>query len=210
MTARTPARPSRSRTLPGSITSTLWACGPTPIDHTLVWPPRVLSRALLEYSAPGHRVLLLPRTAEADHLVADLDRVPAHGHVRGADTDLIVACALPGTDALPPWRLAEIAASRLRAAGLLVVLTRPHRTPDGKFHDPSADIVNQAQNTDLLYLQHLIAAPVHRTQIVPTPTGPGRDSGPGDNADHTGEIHTDPVHLDVLVFYQPHDMNTAA
>ncbi|WP_157116559.1 hypothetical protein [Nocardia vaccinii] len=219
MTARKPVRSSRPRAVPATIPSTLWACGPAPIEIAEGWPPRIVARALLEYSRPSDRVLLMPRTLEAEHLIGHLDRVSAHapGHEHIADTDLIVATTLaPHARGLRPWMVAEVAAARLRAGGLLVVLARPHRDPDGTFHDQTGDLVTEAQNTDLLYLQHLVAAPVHGTDIVATPT-PDADtpdvlegSGEHDQARLPGMVHTDTVHVDVLVFLQPHDLTTAA
>lgn len=196
MSARTPAARPRRGAAPGSIPSTLWACGPTPLEVADSWPPRVLTRALLEYSSPGDRVLLMPATPDAEHVVTDLDRVPAWGLDGGqvADTDLIVATTLaPNTAGLSPWAVAEEAGSRLRAGGLLVVLAQCHRDPDGTFHDPSGDVVTAAQNTDLLYLQHLVAVGVRATEVAIPGT-------PDDAAQ---------VHIDVLVFLQPHDLTIA-
>ncbi len=216
MTTRKPARAPRSRTEPGTIASTLWAAGPAPIEVAESWPPRVLTRALLEYSAPGDRVVLMPSTPDTERLVGDLDRIlaPTLDYTPLADTDLIVATTLPGAQSPDPWTVAEVAASRLRAGGLLVVFTRAHRDPDGTFHDPSGELVSEAQNTDLLYLQHLIAAPIRDTEIVPTeaPAEPGTAEIPAEPGD-TGSaevVDTDRVHLDVLVFLQPHDLSAAA
>ncbi|WP_280264483.1 hypothetical protein [Nocardia wallacei] len=221
MTTRKPARTSRPRTKPGTIPSTLWACGPAPIEVADGWPPRVLARALLEYSAPGDRVLLMPRTPEAEFLVGELDRVSAHtpGHDQIADTDLIVATTLPPrARGLRPWMVAEVASTRLKAGGLLVVLARSHRDRDGSFRDLTGDLVTEAQNTDLLYLQHLVAAPVDGAEVVATgarldttgdPENPG-EHGESDSSGESGATPTDPVHIDVLVFLQPHDLTTAA
>ncbi|MEU6564181.1 hypothetical protein [Nocardia nova] len=203
MTARTPAARPRRAAAPGTIPSTLWACGTAPIEVADAWPPRVLTRALLEYSTPGDRVLLLPATPDAEHLLADLDRLPPTGHDHVADTDLIIATTLaPDTAPDGPWTIADEAATRLRAGGLLVVLTRCLRDPDGTFHDPSGDQVEAAQNTDLLYLQHLVAVPVSGAGIV-GPREPADTTLPSASADSAR------VHIDVLVFYQPHDLTTA-
>lgn len=215
MTARPPARTRRTRAVPAPIPSTLWACGPAPIEVGEGWPPRVLTRALLEYSRPGDRVLLIPRTPDTEHLVGDLGRVsvPAPGHDQVADTDLIVATTLaPNTQGIRPPMVAEVASTRLRAGGLLVVLARPHRDRDGCFHDLSGDLVTEAQNTDLLYLQHLVAAPIRGAEVVPTPTDPGCTENPAGLGDTGPAVvaRTDAVHLDVLVFLQPHDLTTAA
>ena len=122
-----------------------------PIEVADSWPPRVTARALIEYSAPGDRVLLMLAT---QRLVHDLDRatvtVTEHGLAQPADTDLILATTLPGTQELRAPMVAEVAASRLRVGGLLVVLTRTWRDHDGAFHDPSGDLITQARNTDLL------------------------------------------------------------
>ncbi|MBF6175204.1 hypothetical protein [Nocardia blacklockiae] len=220
MTARKPARTSRPRTATAVTHSTLWACGPTPIEVADSWPPRVLARSLLEYSAPDDRVLLMPRTPAAERLVGDFGRIlaPAPGQTQLADTDLIIAATLPGTPGLRPWMVADVAASRLRAGGLLVVLTRSHHDHDGVFHNLTGDLVTAAQNTDLLYLQHLVAAPIHDDEIVPTPAHPGpaeSPAGSGDPGDpgETGPAEvaaTEPVHIDVLVFLQPHDLTATA
>ena len=205
MAVRTSAARPRRGTAPGSIPSTLWACGPAPIEVADSWPPRVLTRALLEYSTPGDRVLLLPATPDAEHLLADLGRLSPTGHGQVADTDLIIATALTPDTAQPgPWTIADEASTRLRAGGLLAVLTRCHRAPDGTFRDPSGDQVEAAQNTDLLYLQHLVAVPVADDSIATTSGEPGDTTPPGTAA-------TDParVHIDVLVFLQPHDLTTA-
>ncbi|WP_157186717.1 hypothetical protein [Nocardia jiangxiensis] len=208
----TAARSARTpRTAPASIPSTLWACGTTPIDTADAWPPRVTARALIEYSAPGDRVLLMPATPDTQRLVHDLDRaiVDDPGLAQPADTDLILATTLPGTPDLRAPMVAEMAASRLRAGGLLVVLARTWRDHDGAFHDPSGDLITQAQNTDLLYLQHLVAAPVRGTEIVPT-SADLRSAGKHADTGRAQAFGTDTVHVDVLVFLQPHDLTTAA
>lgn len=212
MTARIPAAKLRRGAAPGSIPSTLWACGPAPIEVADSWPPRVLTRALLEYSAPGQRVLLIPATPDSERVVVDLDRVPASAPGGGqvADTDLILATTLaPNTAALSPWVVAEEAASRLRAGGLLVVLARCHRDPDGTFHDPSGELVTAAQNTDLLYLQHLVAVGVHGTDIAVARLDDSSASGEHSDTGRSGAAFTAPAHIDVLVFLQPHDLTTA-
>ncbi|WP_280335875.1 hypothetical protein [Nocardia wallacei] len=209
MTTRKPAR--SSRTAAEAIPSTLWACGTTPIEVAEGWPPRVLARALLEYSSPGDRVLLMPRTPEAEFLVGDLDRISAHapGHEQIADTDLIVATTLPPRGrSVRPWMVAEVASTRLRAGGLLVVLARSHRDHDGSFRDLTRDLVTEAQNTDLLYLQHLVAAPINGTAVA-TGARTGTTSDSDDSAEPAASS-THPVHIDVLVFLQPHDLTTAA
>lgn len=212
MTTRTPVVKPRRGATPGSIPSTLWACGPTPIDVADSWPPRVLTRALLEYSAPGERVLLMPATPDAERVIVDLDRVPASalGGGQFADTDLIVATTLaPNTAGLSPWAVAEEAASRLRAGGLLVVLARCHRDQDGTFHDRSGELIVAAQNTDLLYLQHLVAVGVHGTDIAATRPDNSGASGEHSDTGRSGVVFTEPSHIDVLVFLQPHDLTTA-
>ena len=207
----TAGKSARTRTAPASIPSTLWACGTTPIDTSDAWPPRVTARALIEYSAPGDRILLMPATPDTQRLVHDLDRatVTDPDLAQPADINLILATTLPGNHDLRAPMIAEVAASRLRAGGLLVVLARTHRDHDGAFHDPSGGLITEAQNSDLLYLQHLVAAPVRGAEIVPAPADPRAagdpaDSGPGE------PFGPDTVHVDVLVFLQPHDLTTAA
>ncbi|WP_280264729.1 hypothetical protein [Nocardia wallacei] len=207
MTNKHPARRTTRRKgpAPGAIPSTLWAAGPEPIRPDDSWPPRILARALLEYSRPGDRVLLIPHQLAADVLVGELDRapVPATDEPQVADSDLIIATTLAGhAEDIRPWMPAEVASSRLRPGGLLVVFTRCRHDSNGELHDLSGDVVTEAQHNDLLYLQHLIAAPVHDGAIVATPTDPGDSDSPGEPADI--------VHTDVLVFLQPHDFTTAA
>jgi hypothetical protein len=205
----TAGKPARTRTAPASIPSTLWACGTTPIDTADAWPPRVTARALIEYSAPGDRVLLMPATPDTQRLVHDLDRTTTDpGLAQPAEIDLILATTLPGNHDLRAPMIAEMAASRLRAGGLLVVLARTWRDHDGTFHDPSGDLITEAQNTDLLYLQHLVAAPVRGAEIVPTPADSRSAGAPTDSGPEQA-FGPDAVHVDVLVFLQPHDLTPA-
>ncbi|KZM69755.1 hypothetical protein [Nocardia terpenica] len=211
LTGRTAAR--GTGTAPAMIPTTLWAAGPTPIDPHDPWPPRLLTRAVLEYSRPGDRVMLLPdASTPTTSTLAELGRtlVPAttdpDESVPVADTDLILTTLLPEPEPHTVPEAVQTASARLRVGGLLIVFSRCSHDSDGHLRDFSGHLVSAAQHCDLLYLQHLIAAPVHGTAIVAAPTHPGTPcrivGGPNE--------HNDIIHTDVSVFLQPHDLTTAA
>src|SRR5690606_4661237 len=86
-----------------------------------------------------------------------------------------------------------LAAQRLRAGGVLTVLTRSAHASDGTLFDPTGAVVHAAQTTDLLYLSHIVATPIHNDTITPDTTPP--TTAPPPPRHHI-------VHTDVLVFLQ--------
>ncbi|WP_052281208.1 hypothetical protein [Nocardia vulneris] len=205
MVSQQPARSARTRP---PVPATLWSAGPDPLDLTQPWPRPILVRALHEFSRLGDRVILLPlntatpgsgaavmtvvEAGETDRALTDL-----HAEITDASTaDLIVTDLARGhTDPAHLHATTEWAATRLRAGGLLVVSALATHTRRGLLCDPTGAIVTAAQSADLLYLQHIITAPVDRDAITPAlPAGSGPQRGV--------QAHRI-VHVDVLVFLQP-------
>lgn len=198
-------RTSATRAIP----STLWAAGSDPIDPADRWPTPLVSRAVTEFSDPGHRVALVPFPASAARgalTVIPSDVADALATVEnlgrttrielgvpgaGQPAELVLASLLdPDLDLVAAAdRVAELATGRLAEGGLLVVLSRCHRSPEGALSDPAASVVAAAQAADLLYLQHIIAAPITGTTIPYAHT-------PGHGAHAL-------VHTDVFVFLNP-------
>ncbi|WP_228799012.1 hypothetical protein [Nocardia cyriacigeorgica] len=205
------------------VPSTIWAAGPDPIDRAERWPAPIVARAATEFSQPGDRVLLAtpisahpqPRARTRTSAVAAgpysaleaLGRqtailpiftewdTPAAGHEPTADADLILASLLPvhpGDSVVD--RLAGIAARRLRAGGVLTVLTRSAHASDGTLVDPTGAVVHAAQTCDLLYLSHIVAVPIHNDTIAPDTTSPPNH--------HRPAPRHQVVHTDLLVFLQ--------
>ncbi|MFE3444989.1 hypothetical protein ACFXNW_18310 [Nocardia sp. NPDC059180] len=206
-----------------AVPSTIWAAGPDPINRADRWPAPIVTRAATEFSQPGDRVLLATpisphhqprahtRTAAAAagpySAIEALGRhtailpiftewdTPAAGHEPNADADLILASLLPTHPGEPVVdRLAALAAQRLRAGGVLTVLTRNTHASDGTLLDTTGSIVHAAQTCDLLYLSHIVATPIHNDTITPDPTPPPNDARP--------TPRHQVVHTDVLVFLQ--------
>jgi len=100
--------------------------------------------------------------------------------------DLIITTVPPGG---PHDDIGTIAAELLRTAGVLTVLTHCDWT-GGRLLDPTGAVVAACQNTDMLYLQHIVA--LH----PPTNTDIERPAG-------MVKAH-DRMHDDVLVFAQSH------
>ncbi|MFX0581105.1 hypothetical protein [Nocardia nepalensis] len=220
MTAPRPARRSRRHTTgPGYIRpekvipTTIWAAGTEPIDAAHLWPTSIVARAVGEFSTAGDQILLLDWPTHPHEATGRCgsDITDALSHIQGfgrsvrildpsvgdpAVVDLIITTQMPGhhnPDAGP--RLMGFAATRLRAGGVLVVLTRCDWT-HGVLNDPTGAIVADAQAADLLYLQHIAAVAIRGDAIVAdttTPTAAARRRG------------HDRVHTDVLVFTQPND-----
>ncbi|MGW4365498.1 hypothetical protein ACWEKT_07615 [Nocardia takedensis] len=210
---RSAVRDSRS-SVPGIPPSTLWAAGTEPLDPADRWPAPILSRTIAEFSEPGARVLLAgwpapasrgglavidPDTETARAAVESSGRDPRPGD--GELVDLVVVSLL--ADHLDPVAAAEhvvsLAADRMAVGAALVVLGRCRHSRDGVLLDPAGPVVAAAQSADLLYLQHLIAAPVAGAGIPTPPTD--TDNGRGRHA---------VVHIDVFVFLLPHTGQAAA
>lgn len=193
-----------------SVPSTLWAAGPDPIDPDDRWPAPIVSRAVTEFCAPGDRVLLVPwpapatrgpltvlapDTAAALTVVDSLGRDAriesgVSGPVRANELVLASLLALYSDPVAAADRVVELADARLSEGGLLVVLSRCHHSDDGVLSDPAGAIVAAAQAADLLYLQHIIAAPLHGDTV----TGP--------DAPVVAVRHA-VAHIDLLVFLRP-------
>ncbi|MGV9725675.1 hypothetical protein [Nocardia beijingensis] len=209
----TSSRRPRSSSAAVRIPSTLWALGPGPLDPDDRWPDLVLAHTIAEFSEPGSRVMLLswpaptargalriiePDTAEALTTIGDLDRhgldAPTDRAWSGEPVDLVIASLL--ADHFDPIAAAEhitaIATDVLAMGGLLVVLSRCRHSDSGVLHDPAGSVVAAAQAADLLYLQHIIAAPISG-HFITAPTDPA----PSGTARHAV------AHTDVFVFLQP-------
>ncbi|MFC3966505.1 hypothetical protein [Nocardia jiangsuensis] len=210
----TGSRRPRSTSAAVRVPSTLWALGPAPLDPGDRWPGPVLTRAIAEFSAPGSRVMLAswpapaargalriiePDTADALAAVGELDRhgldAPTERRWSGESVDLVVASLL--ADHLDPIAAAEhvttLATDVMAPEGLLVVLSRCRHSASGVLDDPAGSVVAAAQAADLLYLQHIVAAPVSGTAIIAAPA----DSASSGLARHRV------AHTDVFVFLQP-------
>ncbi|TLG01801.1 hypothetical protein FEK35_23365 [Nocardia cyriacigeorgica] len=205
------------------VPSTIWAAGPDPINRTDRWPAPIVERAATEFSQPGDQILLatpisahpqprahtrapsvaagpysaleaLGRHAAILPIFTEWD-TPPQGHEHTAGADLILASLLPTHPGDPVVdRLAALAAQRLRAGGVLTVLTRSAHASDGTLVDPTGAVVHAAQTCDLLYLSHIVAVPIHNDMVTPDITPPPND-------DRSAPRHQ-VVHTDLLVFLQ--------
>lgn len=176
------ARTTATRAIP----STLWAAGSDPIGPGDRWPTPIVSRAVTEFSDLDDTVALVPWPAPdtrgtltvmppgaADALAA-VEGLGRAGRIElgvpgaGRPAELVLASLLaPNLDSVAAAdRVAELAATQLVEGGLLVVLSRCRHTRDGVLDDPAASVVAAAQAADLLYLQHIIAAPVTGTTVA--------------------------------------------
>ncbi|WP_249644393.1 hypothetical protein [Nocardia sputi] len=208
------SRRPRSTSAAVRVPSTLWALGPAPLDPEDRWPDRVLAHAIAEFSEPASRVMLLgwpapvargalriiePDTAAALAAIGELDRhgldAPTDRNWSGEPVDLVIASLL--ADHLAPIAAAEhvtaLATEVMALGGLLVVLSRCRHSDSGVLRDPAGSVVAAAQAADLLYLQHIIAAPVSGTTI----TAALADPAVSGTAPHIV------AHTDVFVFLQP-------
>ncbi|MET8779461.1 hypothetical protein ABZV58_31060 [Nocardia sp. NPDC004654] len=207
------SRRPRSTAAPVRVPSTLWALGPEPLDPDDRWPEPVLAHAIAKFSEPSSRVMLVgwpapvawgalrviePDTAHALAAIGDLDRygldAPTDRGRSGEPVDLVVASLL--ADHFDPIAAAEhvtaLATEVMAMGGLLVVLSRCRHSASGTLFDPAGSVVAAAQAADLLYLQHIIAAPISgRTVTAPA------DPAPSGTALHVV------AHTDVFVFLQP-------
>ncbi|MEV5832825.1 hypothetical protein [Nocardia sp. NPDC052112] len=204
----------RSASAPVRVPSTLWALGPEPLDPEDRWPEPILSHAIAEFSEPAARVMLIdwptpvargalriiePDTAAALASIGDLGRhgldAPTDRDRSGEPMDLVIASLL--ADHLNPLEAAEhvtdIATEVLAMGGLLVVLSRCRHSDAGVLFDPAGSVVAAAQAADLLYLQHIIAAPISGTTVTAAPAEPGSSAV----ARHAV------AHTDVCVFLMP-------
>ncbi|WP_227999116.1 hypothetical protein [Nocardia australiensis] len=207
------SRRPRSSSAAVRVPSTLWALGPEPLDPDDRWPDPILAHTIAEFSAPGSRVMLLgwpaptvrgvlriiePDTAEALAAIGDLDRhgldAPTDRNHSEEPVDLVIASLL--ADHLDPIAAAEhvtsLATEAMALDGLLVVLSRCRHSNSGTLLDPAGSVVAAAQAADLLYLQHIIAAPISGHQIIAP-----ADPAPSGTARHAV------AHTDVFVFLQP-------
>ncbi|MFF0492900.1 hypothetical protein ACFYTQ_28060 [Nocardia sp. NPDC004068] len=190
------------------VPSTLWAIGPGPLDPGQRWPAPIMSRAVREFSAPGERVALLgwpapttrgglrvaePDTEAAQAAVRALGRHTAPGLEESADL-VVVTLLGEDTEADAADRAVDAAVERMGAGAVLVVLARCRHTRGGVLLDPAGAVVAAAQAADLLYLQHIIAAPVTGDTIPAAP--------PADAPDPLPAPHV-VVHTDVFVFLRP-------
>ncbi|MFQ6227159.1 hypothetical protein [Nocardia sp. NPDC002869] len=215
-------RPRPSTPMPTvRVPSTLWAVGTEALDPDDRWPAPVLVHTIREFSTPGSRVMLIgwpaptgrgalrmiePDTAHALAAIRDLDRhsldTPTHPSHPGEPVDLVIASLL--ADHVDPIRAAEhitaLATEVMAMGGLLVVLSRCRHSHSGILLDPAGSVVSAAQAADLLYLQHIIAAPVtSHTITAPAPApapAPAEQTAPGVPQHRV-------AHTDVLVFLQP-------
>ncbi|MEU4651654.1 hypothetical protein [Nocardia fluminea] len=204
------SRRPRSTSAAVRVPSTLWALGPAPLDPDDRWPDPILSHAIAEFSEPGSRMLLVdwpaptargnlrvpsPDTAAALAQIRELDRLSSDAPDSGESVDLVVASLL--RDPVNPVRAAEyittLATEAMAMGGLLVVLSRCRHSDSGVLHDPAGSVVAAAQAADLLYLQHIIAAPISGTTITAAPAEPGSSA--------VARHHV--AHTDVFVFLQP-------
>ncbi len=145
----------------------------------------------------------------ADLIVTRLPPHRSSDHDHGTTADLIADL------------VTLYAARRLRAGGILVVLTHCDWT-SGELTDPTGAVVTAGQNADLLYLQHIVAlhTPVRdgrfhladaRSDAHSEGVHGERDTDDGDaRARHRASVRGLPaphrrIHSDVLVFVQPHD-----
>ncbi|MGW0330252.1 hypothetical protein [Nocardia sp. NPDC003183] len=213
MTANSPhSRPrSAASTTDVQVPSTLWALGADRFDPHDRWPEQLVARAVAEFSAPGSPVLLIdwpaptargnlrvpaPDTAAAVAAIRDLDRDSTDAPDSAESVDLVIASLL--SDPLDPVRAAEyvtaLATEAMAMGGLLVVLSRCRHSEDGVLLDPAGSVILAAQSADLLYLQHIIAAPVTgHTVTADPPTDPTVSGLPRHVVAHT----------DVCVFLLP-------
>ncbi|WP_435593833.1 hypothetical protein [Nocardia sp. bgisy118] len=208
------SRRPRSTSAPVRVPSTLWALGPEPLDPDDRWPEPVLAHTIAEFSEPGSRVMLVgwpaptargnlrvlePDTAAAVAAIGDLDRhgldAPTDRNRSGEPVDLVIASLL--AEHFDPIAAAEhvaaLATEVMAMGGLLVVLSRCRHSDSGVLTDPAGSVVAAAQAADLLYLQHIIAAPVSGTAV----TAPPADPASSGTAPHVV------AHTDVFVFLQP-------
>ncbi|PKV80507.1 hypothetical protein [Nocardia fluminea] len=196
MPANSPQRRPRSTSSPTGvqIPSTLWTLRADRLDPYDRWPEQLVTRAVAEFSAPGSRVLLIdwpapaargnlrmfaPDTAAALARIRERDRDSTDDPRGGESADLVIASLL--SDPLDPVRAAEyvtaVASEAMAMGALLVVLSRCRHSTHGVLLDPAGSVILAAQSADLLYLQHIIAAPVTGDTVTaapPTdPTAPG-------------------------------------
>ncbi|GAA1593769.1 hypothetical protein GCM10009764_15820 [Nocardia ninae] len=197
------------------VPSTLWAHGVEPLDPDDRWPAPILSHAITEFSVRGSRVMLVgwpapitrgalrviePDTSQALTAIGEMNRhgldAPTPSRRTGEPVDLVIASLL--ADHLDPIEAAEhvtsLATGVMAMGGLLVVLSRCRHSDSGVLLDPAGPVVAAAQAADLLYLQHIIAAPVTDQTVTAAP--PADPVAPG-RPRHAV------AHTDVFVFLQP-------
>ncbi|GAB4588973.1 hypothetical protein [Nocardia sp. IFM 10818] len=205
---RRPAAPS------APIPTSIWNAGPAPLATTGYGPLPVLARAICEFMDPKGFFLLAALTPHQESLAphvfgplsAELRRcLPRRSRKTAASplvtpraedpADLIVASLLPpmptpaDTDTLA--RLTFGAAEKLRAGGILAVISRHSHDPHGRLIDPTGPIVAAAQAADLLYLSHIVAVPLDGDTIA----------APEESTESAGRHLT--AHLDISVFLNP-------
>ncbi|MEU1984421.1 hypothetical protein [Nocardia sp. NPDC019395] len=219
---RTSSTPSRGRPPAVDVPSTIWAGGTEPIEADTQWPKQIVSRAVIEFSRPGDQVTVvsspaptarrrrrfltpdtkaalttiegLGRSSVIEHLAAGpaTSRTPAPSE--DGKISLILASLLPpeNTSLSVVDEIVTLAATRLASGGVLVVFTRATHTPAGALLDSTGHVVSAGQTADLLFLQHIVAAPISDDTIVaPAPDTAGQARG------HIV------VHTDVTVLLRP-------
>ncbi|WP_280508405.1 hypothetical protein [Nocardia flavorosea] len=162
---------------------------------------------LIGWPAPttrGTLRILEPDTAAALAAIRNLDRhsTDAPDHNTGTGTDetvgLVIASLLADhiDSASAAEHVTALATEVMAMGALLVVLSRCRHSNSGVLLDPVGSVVAAAQAADLLYLQHIIAAPV--TGHIITAPAPAPAEGDGSGIPRHSVAHTD-----VLVFLQP-------
>ncbi|WP_338767919.1 hypothetical protein V7968_02550 [Nocardia vulneris] len=159
---------------------------------------------LIGWPAPrtrGNLQIVESDTTAALAQIRVLGRRSAHAPGRdstgsGEPVDLVIASLL--ADHHDPMKAAEyvvaLATEVMAMGALLVVLSRCRHSEAGVLLDPAGSVVAAAQAADLLYLQHIIAAPVTgRTVAAVAPAGPVTPGLPRHTVAHT----------DVFVFLNP-------
>ncbi|WP_157187422.1 hypothetical protein [Nocardia vinacea] len=212
--SRRPRSTSAAPTPTVRVPSTLWALGAEPLDPDDRWPAPILAHATREFSGPGSRVMLIgrpvptvrgalrviePDTAHAHAAIRDLDRhsldAPTRASRTGEPVDLVIASLLadhPDTMEAAEY-VTSLATDVMAMGGLLVVLSRCRHSVSGVLLDPAGSVVAAAQAADLLYLQHIIAAPIAGTTVTATaPADPVASGRPRHVVAHT----------DAFVFFQ--------
>ncbi|MBF6238698.1 hypothetical protein IU474_16740 [Nocardia otitidiscaviarum] len=211
----TESQPRRRRPAAPSIPipTSVWNAGPTPLATTGYGPLPLLSRAVREFLRPKGFFLLAALTPQqealAPRVLAPLftelcQYLPRRGGKATASplalpsandpADLIVASLLPpmptpcDTDTLA--RMTFGAAEKLRPGGILTVLSQHSHDRNGRLIDPTGPLVNAAQSADLLYLSHIVAAPLLGDTIA------------AEAATETTGHHLR-AHLDLSVFLNP-------
>ncbi|GGL42626.1 hypothetical protein GCM10014719_49930 [Planomonospora parontospora subsp. antibiotica] len=186
-----------------------------PADHVLTSSALRLGRHTLTVTTGLTPTQTIGRSLALTHPAEDLraaelhitheestDRVLAHYRGRAA---LVVLAHTAGParrlDDEPTETSLLKAAELLRSGGHLGVVTGLHRE-DGHLYDPAPELIRQAQQVGLVYLQHIVAlhATVRHGQITVPPLARCTAS----RASGAGAVPVSVrVHSDVLLFTKP-------